>query len=153
MASIGTALDHFVEDFFTNCPEDLREQVLSTFHDVLEEVCNGGDPALTRLTDELLDLRDRAERLCEVDHRVRLLKLQVEQIDPRALDHAPELAARQATHPGRLAGLRSSIDDLYRAFAEDGERIEEALEPHVVDVFCRMVVVVNEHLDEFEGGA
>ncbi len=153
MASIGTSLDPYVEDFFTDCPGDLREQALSLFHEVMEELCNGGDPSLTLLTDELLDLHDRAERLCDVDHRMRLLKLQVERIIPRFLDHGPQLAARHATHPGRLAGLRNSIDDLYRAFAGDGERIEEALEPHVVDVFCRMVVVVNEHLDEFEDRA
>lgn len=153
MASIGTSLDHFVEDFFTGCPGDLREQALSLYHDVMEELCNGGDAHLTELTDQLLDLRDSVGRLCEVDHRMRLLKLHIEQVDPRAFDHAPQLVARHATHLDRLTQLRISIDDLYRAFADDGERIGEALEPHVVDVFCRMVVAVNEHMDEFEGGA
>jgi hypothetical protein len=148
MTSIGTSFDHYVEDFLADFNEVQREQILSLFRDIMQRLCNGVDPALTELTDLRLHLGDRVERVCEFDHRLRLSKLELDSVDARAFDHAPEYAARHAKLVGWFAERRQRIDDFYRASVEVGERVEEAMEPRVVDIFCHMVLAVQEHVDE-----
>ena len=142
MSSIGTSLDHYVEDFLRYSNEEQREQILSRFGDIMEDLCNGGDPALTELTDLRVDLRDRVERLCAFDQQLRLMKLLLDQVDPRALDHDPEQALLHAKRVGQIAELRDRIDDNFRASVEEGERIEGALGPRVENVFFAMVLGV-----------
>ena len=113
----------------------------------MQRLCNGGDPALTEWTDLRLHLCDRVERVCEFDHRLRLSKLQLDSVDARAFDHAPDYAALHARLVDWFAERRRRIDDFYRASVELGERIEEALERRVVDVFCHMVLAVQERAD------
>ena len=145
MTNIGTSFDHYVEDFLRYSNEEQREQILSRFRDIMERLCNGGDPALTELTDLRADLRDRVERLCAIDQQWRLMKLILDRVDPRALDHDPEQALLHAKRVGQTAELRDSIDALVRASVEEGERIEAALGPRVEDVFFAMVLGFQKH--------
>lgn len=144
MANIGTSLDHHVEGFLTGMPEELGEPILSKFRDILQVVCNGGDPALTRLIDLRRDLGFLAERLCNLDHSLRLMKLQFDRIAPLAIDQA-DCHAREAAE---YAKLRHSVDDLYRAISDVAESIDEAMGPRVEELFCLMIVAVQAYADE-----